>query len=227
MPAFSRIKTLLRDQGPRAAVAKFCVLCADRLFDIKYGTDTCAFAETDELTIGSKNKKSGNSYQPTRGMPLRKLLKFLKPALPTDSVLVDFGCGKGRVLFIASEYGFKAVRGIEFARELAAAAEKNRAAFQAKSGIRAEIKIVEGDVTDYTINPDENVFFMFNPFDAAILGKVLSNITTSLQNKPRNIWIIYHHPKCAEVIEQQGHFTRLHKLSFWGYEFTVYSNVKS
>ncbi|MDB6123749.1 MAG: hypothetical protein JWQ71_2742 [Pedosphaera sp.] len=227
MAVFDRLKTLLSRQGPWTAAVKLYVLTVDRLFDVVYGLETCAWSDPLELTVTGGNKERGNSYQPTRVVPLRKLLKATCPLFPADSVLLDLGCGKGRVLFVAAPFGFKAVKGVEFAHELCTIARKNIASFQAKSKARPEFHIVEADVTDYPIGKEENVFFMFNPFDETILEKVLCNISTSLQAHPRPIWIIYHHPKCREAIEKRSHFSHLKDLSFWGYNFTIYSNSVS
>ena len=60
----------------------------------------------------------GYPYKATRVLPLRKLFCIIKGMIPVDSIFVDFGCGKGRALLIASEYNFKSVRGVEFAHEL-------------------------------------------------------------------------------------------------------------
>ena len=46
----------------------------------------------------------------------------------------------------------------------------------------------------YEIKDDENVFFIFHPFDSIVLGRVLENIEKSLEKKPRDIWLLYHAP---------------------------------
>jgi Acetyltransferase (GNAT) domain len=220
-----RMRTSLRHQGLGTSIVKLFVLITDHLFDIRYGIDTCTWFQLDELTIDSDNKERGGNYQPTRVIPLRKLLNVIRPMIPHDSVLVDLGCGKGRVLFVASEFGFREVRGVEFAHELCEIAMKNSAVYRAKTGVETECRIIEFDVTNYTVNKEENVFFIYNSFDATILHKVLCNIVASLQGYHRKILIIYHNPKWAYVIEQCDTFTRLREFNFWGYEFTVYSNL--
>jgi predicted RNA methylase len=221
---FERMKTSLWYQGPGVCIVKLCVLIADHLFDLRYGVDTCKWSQLDELKIDSDNKERSSIYQPTRVIPLRKLLNIMMPMIPSNSVLVDFGCGKGRVLFVASEFGFREVRGVEFAHELCEIAVKNSHNYKASTRIGTKCRIIESDVTNYAINEEENVFYINNPFDATILKRVLCNIVSSLQIQHRKIWIIYHHAKWAHVIEQYDYFTRLREFSFWGYDFTVYSN---
>ncbi len=219
-----RLKASLRGEGMATTFTKIWIWLADHLFDIRYGVDTCKNAALDALTIESQNKEHGCPYQPTRVAPLRKLFREIGPILPPNSVLIDLGCGKGRVLLVASQFEFKEVRGVEFARELCETARKNCAAFSRARNVRAEFRIIEADVTLYEIQPDETVFFMFNPFDEAVLSKVLANIETSLQARPRKILILYYNPKGAGVIEQRRNFARKQECSFWGYRFVVYEN---
>lgn len=222
---FKRMRTSLWHQGLGASIIKLCVLIADHLFDMRYGIDTCTWQRPDELTIDSNNKERGSAYQPSRVMPLRKLFNIIEPAIPPHSVLVDFGCGKGRVLLVASRFGYKEVRGVEFAHELCEIARRNSALHKAKTRVVSGCQIIESDAANYAIKADENVFFMFNPFDETILDKVLCNIAASLLMYPRKILIIYHNPKGAQIIEQRGDFALVQKSTFWGYSFRVYANV--
>lgn len=116
-------------------------------------------ATLDSLTIKSQNKEQGCRYQPTRVVPLRRLPQQIMPLVPANSVLVDLGCGKGRVVLIASQFGFKEVRGIEFAHELCEIARKNCARFRAIKGIVVECSIIEADATLYTIRSGETALF--------------------------------------------------------------------
>lgn len=140
-------------------------------------------------------------------------------------MLVNLGCGKGLVLFIASEFGFKEVRGIEFSQELCNIAKKNCSNYKRKTGIETTFQIIESDVVDYTIRNDENLFFIFNPFDDVVLCKVLENITASLKAYPRKIWFAYYHPKHNDIIVKYGIFVKLKEFIFYGEKFNVYSNV--
>jgi SAM-dependent methyltransferase len=205
------------------------VLIEDRLFDFRYKTDTCEWAQLSDLTIDSTSKERGRRYQPTMVNPLRKLFKELRPIFPGDTVFIDLGCGKGRVLLIASKFGFREVRGVEFAHELCEIAKNNCSVYRDKTGVRTVFKIIESDVADYRISPDENVFYMFNPFDATILRKVLDNISDSLLMHPRRILIIYYNPECYDVIEKRSNFEKIREFSFIGHRLSkvsVYSSKR-
>lgn len=220
-----RLRSSLRRQGFLESLLKSYVVMADHWFDIRYGTDTCAWAQLSTLTIDSVNKQRGYAYQPTRLVPLTTVFKVIRPLITPESVLVDFGSGKGRVLLVALECGFTKVRGVEFAHDLCAIAQNNYAAYQSKTGACADYRIIESDVTDYPIGTDEDVFFFFNPFDARILTRVLVNITASLQAKWRPIVIVYFNPRHGDIIDQMNDcFLKVKEHHAWGYPFVVYAN---
>lgn len=68
-------------------------------FDWKYKTDTRNKISLHDLTVTGENKEHGSFYQPTMALSFNRLLDTIP--LPPGSVLVDFGCGKGRVLLLA------------------------------------------------------------------------------------------------------------------------------
>jgi hypothetical protein len=225
MNTFQRIRNSISALGMNTALSRAYVLIADCWFDIRYGTDTIKFSELKALTIKSANKGRGVEYQPTRILPLKKVLQQIQPMIPAGSVLVDLGSGKGRVLMASSEFAFREVRGIEFARELCDIARRNCESYRRARGTSTNIEIIESDVVDYPIKSDENVFFLFNPFDDVVLSRLLANIRRSLETASRKITIVYCNPKLNHVIEKQGRFPKVLDLHFWGYRFAVYSTA--
>jgi hypothetical protein len=177
------------------------------------------------LTSSSSNKARGIRYQAARVLPLRKLFRTIKPLFPSKAVLVDFGSGKGRILMLAAESGFTDVRGVEFAKELCEIARKNCDQYKIAARSNAKFTITESDATEYKIAPEENVFILYNPFDDAIISAVLDNISLSIDKQPRQVFIIYYHPKWGQTIEQRPNFKSLYNFDFWGYKLAVYSNT--
>jgi SAM-dependent methyltransferase len=216
----------LRQQGLSATLVKVLAPLADARFDRKYGTQTTGVSRLDQFTIESRNRDRGARYEPSRVLPLRKMLAALQGMRPADSVLVDFGCGKGRVLLLAAQSGFRDVRGLEFAAELCELARSNWKQFQARTGITAQCRILQADVTDYVIQAEENVFFLFNPFDEVIFARVLENIAASLKTHPRRILIVINlpSPQYRQAIEQRPEFALARTFRFWGCDFSVYGN---
>jgi hypothetical protein len=205
-------------------LAKARGLVLDYLFDARYGVDTCACLELDHLTVEGENKDRGYLYQPTRVVLLRKLFRALRPLIAPESVLVDFGSGKGRILLVAAEFGFRKVRGVEFAHELCEIARRNISRFTARIKGTTEFKICELDAAKYVVEADETVFIMSNPFDQAILTKVLDNLVASLRRNPRQVLIAYFNAKWDQAIQERAEFVRLQELDLSGFRVTVYSN---
>jgi SAM-dependent methyltransferase len=229
MNALQRLKTSLEKHGTFGTVwlafAKLGVaagMLEDRWFDIRNGTDTVRIVELDQLDIASENKPFGMRYEVTRARLFKKLMKTLDP--PLDGGFVDFGSGKGRVLMLAAQHGFDVVVGVEFSHELCEAARKNLATFQAKIGRDLDVEIVEADVVDYEVRPNQNVFFMFNPFDAGIMEVALDKISASVDSHPRRVWLIYQYPECRTAIDGYGRFAETASYVWGGREFVVYEN---
>jgi SAM-dependent methyltransferase len=175
-----------------------------------------------EIETDSENKVHATNSGSTKVIPFLGLMRLLQ--LPQDSIFVDLGSGKGRVVMLAAKWGFQKVIGIEFSSSLCGKARVNLQKFLRKSPSRARIEIIESDVTKYPLHDDETVFFLFDPFDTPVLTQVLRNIGASVQRRPRTIWLIYSVPRERKVVDQCGVFSKnqLHLVA--GSEFVVYSN---
>jgi predicted RNA methylase len=209
----------VRRRGIAGSMDRAVSMFQERLFDLRYGTDTVVCAELRTLTIDSPNVAEGVEYSPMHLRPVRRLMAALR--LPRDGTFVDVGCGKGRLLLLAASYGFERVVGLEFAKELCSIARNNVARYRKKTGIQSDIRIVEGDAVDYEIGDNDCVFFMNNPFGAALVEKFMQNIARSLAAKPRRVFIIYNNPRWHSALQQRG-FSAL--LEVDGGECIVYGN---
>ena len=194
----------------------------DLLFDKRFGTDTSSWARIEDLSIDSINVNKAEMYQVTRFLPLRKLI--ISQHFPNNSVFIDLGCGKGRALIIAAQCGIKKLRGVEFSPELCQIAKENIRLYQEKTGNSADFNVSETDVVNYVIQPDENIFFLFNPFDDEIIAKVLQNLSNNLNDHPRKLWIIYHNPVYKQAIDASGLFFPIKDVTYWGSRFVIYQN---
>src|SRR6185437_1423823 len=90
----------------------------------KYDIDTVKINRLGNAHIESENLKHASIYQASNYFLLEKAFEFLK-AEDANIGLVDFGCGKGRVLIVAAYHGFKSITGIEFSQNLCIEAEEN------------------------------------------------------------------------------------------------------
>jgi cyclopropane fatty-acyl-phospholipid synthase-like methyltransferase len=139
---------------------------------------------------------------------LERLLKNFCDLSPETSI-VDLGCGKGRVMVVAAHFGFKKLIGIEFAKELCIEASRNMERTQVAIN-DIHWKVIHANVLDYPIQPDDAVFFMFNPFDEQTLSLFLDKLERSCNQNPRKTWFIYVSPQHAVTLEKRGY-----QMAYW------------
>jgi SAM-dependent methyltransferase len=211
-----------KEKGIVQTIKITCNVVMDLGFDWKYGTDTMRWVDRNALETQSDNRSHSAPYRATKVRPLLQLLDRLH--LPRDCNFVDIGSGKGRVLLIASQYGFRKVVGIEFSGELCAVARKNAELFFQAAKPLSSIEVIEADATKYHFQAEDRVLFMYNPFDAFIMAKVLEKIRGSLEENPRRIWLIYNTPLHHDVIKSAALFQSDSFCEIGGNHFRVYSN---
>src|SRR5712672_1392958 len=193
----------------------------DRHFDIAFGSDTRGVMENDSLTdVVSPNLGRGIRYEPTRALPLRRVLRAAH--LPTDGGFVDLGCGKGRALMVAALCGFPQVTGVEYSRALCAIAERNLDLLRTRTKRKFTSSVIASDAPDYAVSAHDTVVYLFNPFDAVVLAAVLAHLGRSLERHPRTVWIVYHNPVRRDVIDRDGGFALAGEYAAGGEGFEVY-----
>ena len=165
----------LRRHSPWEMVQTAVAVIEDEAFDWRYGVDTRGITPLAELAIDSRHVAHGVHYAPTRVRYFRAVLRALP--IPRDSVFVDLGAGKGRMLLLAAQSGcFRKVVGVEFSGELCRTAERNIRRFQRHYAGNVTVEVVHADAADYEVQPDQNVFFMFNPFGPVVMQQVIQCI---------------------------------------------------
>jgi SAM-dependent methyltransferase len=173
---------------------------SDDEFDRTYGTDTSEIREIGSLEIGSENARYAVRYQPTDPAIFLDILGRLDADLSSYS-FVDFGCGKGKMLLLASEFPFKRIVGIEFSAELALIAGRNIDAYRTPHQRCRHIMVECCDAVTYEPPTDPVVCYFYNPFDRPVLQKVIANLEESLNRVPRQALIVYVDPRHADLLQ--------------------------
>jgi SAM-dependent methyltransferase len=158
-----------------------------RRFDRRFGVETGGTAEPKALHVPVGEPTQGFSYVATSP----RLARFWLGALPRDASqfsFVDMGSGKGRVLLIAAEHGFRRSIGVEFAAELHEVALANAVAARAHG---LEIEPVLGDAARFEFPDDDLVVHFNNPFSEPVMEAVLANLTASYGARPRPVVVVY------------------------------------
>jgi predicted RNA methylase len=127
------------------------------------------------------------------------LRRYVEPLhIGPDDVLIDIGCGMGRVLCVFARMSLRKCIGIEISEELASIAKRNALSLR---GRRAPVEIRVGDAAeaDYSMG---TIFWIYNPFGECSMHAVLSRLGQSLSASPRRIQIVYVNPVFEEVFRQ-------------------------
>lgn len=140
-------------------------------------------------TIGRDDSHSDQyryPYEPTPYSVLERLAEA--DYIGKKNVLLDYGCGKGRVSFFLSyQCRCKSV-GIEYDDRIYAAAVKNKenAVFGNK------VEFVHTKAEAFEIKEADRIFF-FNPFSVEILKSVMGRIRESWYENQRRILLFFYY----------------------------------
>jgi hypothetical protein len=186
------------------AVRRWVVHAECRWFDVTRHVRTAGFANLEGLTL-SGLAQDGFAYLPSRVSSVRRALRNLPIRDHTDYTFIDFGSGKGRVLFLAAEYRFRRIQGIEFAKELHFQATQNLLAYRHRKQKCRQIESLHMRAEDFSF-PNENlVLYFFNPFPAPVLERVCRQLSESLDQHPREVYVVFLFPELAHVLEAVPH----------------------
>jgi len=175
-------------------------------FDRIHGTQTSGFVSADQLPAQQANRAHALFYAGSQPSVLREALTGLPPL--KTCTFVDLGCGKGRPLLVASEFPFSDILGVELSPDLAKVAERNAAIIAERFPARTPIRIAVGDASDFPIPSGDVVLFLYNPFDAELIAKVVQKVEAALRTKPCSIYIVYYNPIAAHCFDASPLLTR-------------------
>ena len=200
MRFFQYIYYFFRSLYYRGFINTFRLLSYEGKFEKQLGIDTHSIVNLNKLTLVGEYSDQNHHYQGASYYILFSIFEKL-PKETKQFPLIDYGCGKGRALFVAEQCGFINLVGVDIAKELIDDANTNKAVYQNKND-KSTISFLFEDATKYTIPNDAKVFYFFNPFGEEVLEKVIFNIKESVQKYPRKIYCIYLNPKYKAVFEK-------------------------
>src|SRR4030081_3379239 len=117
---------------------------------------------------------------------------------------IDMGSGKGRVLFVAAEYPFRKVIGVEFSNDLHDDAVANLKRYKYPGRRCADIEAVHADARDFEFPDDNLVIYLFNPFGPEVMERMLANLERSLERHPRHAIVVMLWPDHSDVVERMA-----------------------
>jgi SAM-dependent methyltransferase len=179
----------LRRAGLQNTLRIIASTIRDAGFDRTYGTETAGYADPRVYAADDPRAARATFYVATRAKPFLDFLE--RGRVPAAGTFVDFGCGKGRALFLAAVHGFRSATGIELSRALCRTAERNLKLLRPHAPL-ARFEVICGDAAEYEVRDDDAAFYFYDPFDDEIIERCLARIEAALRRKPRRVSVIYH-----------------------------------
>lgn len=182
-------------------------------FDVQFGVRTSGLVAGRDLKSGHPNDRHNTAYFAVAPSVQRELLarwRRTKPAAALDAyTFIDLGAGMGRAVLVAAEYSFRAVVGVELHPTLARIARRNMAIWRAAGHAHSPMRMLCRDAVEYRLPPGPCVLFLFNPFDAPLLKRLLNQWAGSLKGREGQVDLLYVNHEHALTIRRQAGWTRL------------------
>ena len=129
-------------------------------------------------------------YEPTPYCVLERLAE--SGYISKDNIVIDYGCGKGRVgFFLNHEVGCRVI-GVEYNERIFRQALENLRAYQGVA--KSTPEFICADAEDFCVE-DADSFYFFNPFSLEILQSVFGKILDSYYGKPRTMQLFFYYPE--------------------------------
>jgi hypothetical protein len=146
------------------------------------------------------------------------LFEEITRAVPVDLsgfTFIDLGCGKGRVLLMASEYPFQRIMGVEFMPDLCRAAQKNIAGYASDRQRCRQIEVTCMDARDFEFPAEPLVVYLFNPFSEPTFAAVLENLRRSVVQVQRPVYIAYRFTEFEKLLAQATWLEKIAGAEQW------------
>jgi len=148
-------------------------------FDEEFGVRTSGLIAGRHLKSGHRHDRHATAYYgvaPSVFHALVKRWQRTRPAAPlAATTFVDLGAGMGRAVLLASMLGFRSAIGVELHPTLARIARRNVSLWRAAGRAHSPTRIVHCDAVDFALPPAPTLVFLFNPFGAAVLRRLLKS----------------------------------------------------
>ena len=146
------------------------------------------------LQIKTTGRDASNSdqyrypYEPTPYSVLERLAN--SGFIGKSDVVLDYGCGKGRVDFFLSYQTKAHTIGIEYDERIYQSALDNQKTAVSKT----RTKFVPASAETYEVPTQVNRCYFFNPFSVELLQKVVARIIESYYENPREMLLFFYYP---------------------------------
>lgn len=184
-------------------------------FDLKHGVRTSGLVAGRDLKTEHEHSRHATACYAVAPSAFREVVRRWRRSSPAaamaDTTFIDVGAGMGRAVLLGSELGFERVVGVELHPALARIAKRNLGLWRKRGQAACPARIVQGDILDMEWPAGPAVLFLFNPFGAVVMRRLLRAVARAFAGRPGEIDILYVNNEQEFVFEAQSGFTRM-----WG-----------
>jgi hypothetical protein len=183
-------------------------------FDLEFGVRTSGLVAGRHLGFGHRSDRHFTAYYAVAPSVFRGMIVRWRRCRPVSSIdaytFIDAGAGMGRAMLLASAYSFRAVVGVELHPTLARIGRRNLAMWRATGRALAPMRMHCRDVVEFPLPPGPCVAFLFNPFGAPVLRRLLRAWSHNLAERPGQLDILYVNNEQESALEREPGFARLY-----------------
>ncbi len=173
-------------------------------FDVEHRIDASGCRPGSLLHSGQRADRHVTGYAGSQPSTVERIVREIDQ--PRDYAFIDVGCGKGRVLAIASRLGFRRVIGIEMSPELCRAAVENSQRLAQSSPGGTGIEVVQKNAADYAMPGGNLLVFLYNPFGAEVMASFRRTLEAARRTERRDIVIAYVQPTHGDILDGMDGF---------------------
>jgi SAM-dependent methyltransferase len=188
----------------------------DHPFDQRTGLDTAGYIHGSQLETGHAHDLYSTAYYGSAPSLVQAVLDRWRqtPGVRPieDYTFIDFGSGKGRVVLLAAQLPFRRCIGVEINPELSRIAARNMERWQQIGNTASPMEAICSEATEFVFPDSPCVLYLFNPFKARVLSRLLDRIAFSFAQRPGELDLLYVNAESNSILEKHPGFERLWEM---------------
>jgi predicted RNA methylase len=185
----------------------------DHPFDTANGVRTSGLVAGRHLKSGHAHDRHTTAYYGVAPSVFQRLVERWRrtgPVAPLGQTsFIDVGAGMGRAVLLAAEMPFRQVTGVELHPTLVRIARRNLTVWRKAGRVKTPVRLVQGDAVEFTYPQGPTVVFLFNPFGAVVMRRLLKRLAAAFAERPEQLDILYINNEQEGELEQARGFVRL------------------
>jgi len=182
-------------------------------FDVEFGVLTSGLVAGRNLKSAHRHDRHNTAYYGVAPSVFQALIRRWQRSRPgsriEDFSFIDIGAGMGRAVLLGAEFPFRRVVGVELNLTLARIARRNMAVWRAAKRAKAPMRLVCGDAVEFALPAGPCLAFLFNPFGAPVMRRLLTAWSRTLAGRDTQLDLIYVNNEQERELERQTGFVRL------------------